>query len=244
MELSHRFTVPIGVEETWAHFNDIASVAECFPGAQVTEADEESFTGSVKVKLGPIALQYNGSGTFVEKDAAAHRFVVDAKGKDKRGNGTAGAKVTVSMAEAGGSTDVSVETDLAITGKPAQFGRGVMQDVSDKLLGQFVACLEQRLAAPEVPEVAGVSEVAGFSEAPAAPETPKAPPPPPAQGADAATPAPQVAQPPPRPASAPREPEALDLGSAVLPVLARTYWRPALAGLVLVVLLWRLLRRR
>ena len=148
MELSHRFTVPIGVEETWAHFNDIASVAECFPGAQVTEADEESFSGSVKVKLGPIALLYNGSGTFVEKDDEAHRFVVDAKGKDKRGNGTAGAKVTVSMAEAGGSTDVSVETDLAITGKPAQFGRGVMQDVSDKLLGQFVACLEQRLAGP------------------------------------------------------------------------------------------------
>ena len=85
----------------------------------------------------------------MEKDEAAHRFVVDAKGKDKRGNGTAGAKVTVSMSDAGGSTDVSVETDLAITGKPAQFGRGVMQDVSDKLLGQFVACLEQRLAAPE-----------------------------------------------------------------------------------------------
>ena len=149
MELSHQFTVPIGVEETWAHFNDIASVAECFPGAQVTEADEQSFAGSVKVKLGPIALLYNGSGTFVEKDADAHRFVVDAKGKDKRGNGTAGAKVTVTMTDAAGSTDVSVETDLAITGKPAQFGRGVMQDVSDKLLGQFVSCLEQRLTAPE-----------------------------------------------------------------------------------------------
>ena len=126
MELSHQFTVPIGVDETWAHFNDIASVAECFPGAQVTEADEESFSGSVKVKLGPIALVYNGSGTFVEKDAEAHRFVVDAKGKDKRGNGTAGAHVTVEMADAGGSTDVSVQTYLAITGKPAQFGRGVM----------------------------------------------------------------------------------------------------------------------
>jgi carbon monoxide dehydrogenase subunit G len=217
VELSHNFTVPIGVEETWAHFNDIASVAECFPGAQVTEADEQSFTGSVKVKLGPIALQYNGSGTFVEKDAEAHRFVVDAKGKDKRGNGTAGAKVTVSMADAGGSTDVSVETDLAITGKPAQFGRGVMQDVSDKLLGQFVSCLEQRLVAPEAAET---------------PEAPSAP---------VAEAAPEVRAPGP---SSPREPEALDLGSAVLPVLARTYWRPALAGLVLVVLLWRLLRRR
>src|SRR3954470_18253226 len=151
MELSHQFTVPTPVEETWAHFQDIASVAECFPGAQVTSAEADSFSGSVKVKLGPIALVYAGSGTFVEKDEAAHRFVVDAKGKDKRGNGTAGATVTLSMASAGGSTDVEVVTDLAITGKPAQFGRGVMQDVSDKLLGQFVACLEQRLSEPFEP---------------------------------------------------------------------------------------------
>ena len=152
MELTHRFTVPTGVEETWAHFEDIASVAECFPGAQVTSADGDSFAGSVKVKLGPIALVYNGSGTFVEKDEDAKRFVVDAKGKDKRGNGTAGAHVTVSMTDADGSTDVSVQTDLAITGKPAQFGRGVMQDVSDKLLGQFVACLEQRLTGGDEPD--------------------------------------------------------------------------------------------
>src|SRR6478752_10884841 len=147
MDLTHRFTVPTSVDETWAHFGDIASVAECFPGATVTSVEGDSFSGSVKVKLGPIALVYNGSGTFVEKDDAAHRFVVDAKGKDKRGNGTAGAKVTLTMAAAGTGTDVEVVTDLSITGKPAQFGRGVMQDVSDKLLGQFVACLEQRLSA-------------------------------------------------------------------------------------------------
>ncbi len=146
MDLSHSFTVPTPVEETWAHFQDIASVAECFPGATVSSAEGDTFAGSVKVKLGPIALVYNGSGTFVEKDETAHRFVVDAKGKDKRGNGTAGAKVTLAMApSASGGTDVKVDTDLAVTGKPAQFGRGVMQDVSDKLLGQFVNCLEQRL---------------------------------------------------------------------------------------------------
>ena len=215
MELSHQFTVPIGVEETWAHFNDIASVAECFPGAQVTEADEQSFAGSVKVKLGAIALQYYGSGTFVEKDAEAHRFVVDAKGKDKRGNGTAGAKVTVTMSDADGSTDVSVETDLAVTGKPAQFGRGVMQDVSDKLLGQFVACLEQRLTAPEAePEPEG-SPQAEPSQA-AAPAAEKAPPP----------------------------VEALDLGSAVLPVLLKSYWKHALAALAGLAVVRRLLRRR
>jgi carbon monoxide dehydrogenase subunit G len=224
VELNHRFTVPIGVEETWAHFNDIASVAECFPGAQVTEADESSFSGSVKVKLGPIALQYNGSGTFVEKDEDAHRFVVDAKGKDKRGNGTAGAKVTVSMSDAGGSTDVSVETDLAITGKPAQFGRGVMQDVSDKLLGQFVACLEQRLAAPEP-----------------APEPPPQEEPPAGAAAASAPAAPPAAPPPPRPAP---EPQALDLGSAVLPVLLKSYWRQAAVALVVLAVLRRLLRRR
>lgn len=230
MELSHRFTVPVGVDETWAHFNDIASVAECFPGAQVTEADEESFSGSVKVKLGPIALQYNGSGTFVEKDADAHRFVVDAKGKDKRGNGTAGAKVTVSMTGSGTSTDVSVETDLAITGKPAQFGRGVMQDVSDKLLGQFVTCLEQRLTAPaDVPEpeetAAPVPEASG----------------PPAAGEDVPPPprpaAPKPPPPPPPPA------EALDLGSAVLPVLLKSYWKQGLAAIVGLALVRRLLRR-
>ncbi len=145
MELAHRFTVPTPVEETWEHFNDIASMAECFPGATVTSAEGDTFQGSCKVKLGPIALVYNGSGTFVEKDESAHRFVVDAKGKDKRGNGTAGATVKVAMNDASGSTDVEVLTDLAITGKPAQFGRGVMQDVSDKLLGQFVSCLETRL---------------------------------------------------------------------------------------------------
>ena len=107
MELEHRFTVPAGLEQTWAHFNDIEGVAGCFPGATVTEADAESFAGTVKVKLGPIALVYNGAGTFVEKDEAAHRLVIDAKGKDKRGNGTAGALVTAVMSDAGnGSTEV------------------------------------------------------------------------------------------------------------------------------------------
>ncbi len=241
MELSHHFTVPIGVEETWEHFNDIASVAECFPGAQVTEADADSFAGSVKVKLGPIALLYNGTGTFVEKDEAAHRFVVDAKGKDKRGNGTAGANVVVTMTDAGGSTDVSVQTDLAITGKPAQFGRGVMQDVSDKLLGQFVACLEQRLTAPEP-----------AAEPEATPEPPSGAGDP-APGGDplaaaASASAPAAAVPPPRPAAPrppppPAQPEALDLGSAVLPVLLKSYWKQALAAVVGLAVLRRLLSR-
>ncbi len=239
MELTHRFTVPTGIEETWAHFEDIAGLATCFPGAQVTSVDGDTFAGSVKVKLGPIALVYNGSGTFVEKDDDAHRFVVDAKGKDKRGNGTAGAKVTLSMVESGTSTDVEVLTDLAITGKPAQFGRGVMQDVSDKLLGQFVGCLEQRLTGPsESPEAVEVVAPADPDEAvtsDSAAATAAAVPPPPVE----APPAPAAA--PPRPAQAPppAQDSSLNLGSTVLPILLKAYWKPIVGGLaVLALLIW------
>ena len=223
MDLTHTFTVPTSVEETWAVFQDIASVAECFPGATVASAEGDTFSGSVKVKLGPIALVYNGSGTFVEKDEAAHRFVVDAKGKDKRGNGTAGAKVTLTMAAAGTGTDVVVVTDLSITGKPAQFGRGVMQDVSDKLLGQFVACLEQRLAGPSEPVVPDVP-------APTSPE--------PEQER-------QVRDQPPAPKHLANPPadDSLDLGATVLPVLVKSYWKPAAGALAGLLLLWWVVSR-
>ena len=145
---------------------DIAALAECFPGAVVTGVEGDSFSGTVKVKLGPIALQYAGSGTFVQKDDAAHRFVVEAKGKDKRGNGTAGATVTVQLSDAGdGNTRADVQTDLNITGKPAQFGRGVMQDVSDKLLNQFVACIEGKVGTPAAPEASDEAAAAPAGEA-------------------------------------------------------------------------------
>jgi uncharacterized protein len=255
MDLTHRFTVPTSVDETWAHFNDIASVAECFPGATVTSVDGDTFAGSVKVKLGPIALVYNGSGTFVEKDDAAHRFVVEAKGKDKRGNGTAGANVTVSMADASGSTDVEVVTDLSVTGKPAQFGRGVMQDVSDKLLGQFVACLETRLAGADTEPSAepgpvdqadtapgsgaGTAEVAPDPTPPAPtkefPHDPQAPAEP--GPAAASTTAPRASPP-------PGQDDAIDLGATVLPVLVRSYWKQGLGVLgILALIIWWIGRR-
>ena len=227
MDLTHRFTVPASVDEAWAHFNDIASVAECFPGASVTSVDGEHFSGSVKVKLGPIALVYNGSGTFVEKDEAAHRFVVEAKGKDKRGNGTAGATVTLTMASAGSATDVEVVTDLSITGKPAQFGRGVMQDVSDKLLGQFTDCLEQRLSEPTEAVVPDESVVDTPSE------------PLERQGVSDETAPKHLAEPPPpAPRPAPAQDDSLDLGATVLPVLVKSYWKQA-AGVVLALLVLR-----
>ncbi len=172
----------------------------------------------MKVKLGPIALVYNGSGTFTEKDEEAYRFVVDAKGKDKRGNGTAGATVTLTMdGSAGSSTDVKVHTDLAITGKPAQFGRGVMQDVSDKLLNQFVSCLEQRMGQGETPDAsaaAAAPAAAEVAEAPTAPEGEGAAPVP----ADSpATPAPPAAA----AAAAAPEPAATPARSAPHPARAR-----------------------
>jgi carbon monoxide dehydrogenase subunit G len=108
--------------------------------------DGDSFTGQVKVKVGPITVSYAGKAAFLEKDAAAHRAVVSAKGRETRGSGTAAATVTASMTGDGDSTRVSVVTDLAITGRPAQFGRGVMNDVGNKLLGQFADCLADRLA--------------------------------------------------------------------------------------------------
>jgi carbon monoxide dehydrogenase subunit G len=255
MELSHQFTVPVPVQEAWDQFQDIASVAQCFPGAQVTSVEDGTFQGSVKVKLGPIALVYNGSGTFTEKDETAHRFVVDAKGKDKRGNGTAGATVTLEMTPNGSSTDVTVDTDLAITGKPAQFGRGVMQDVSDKLLNQFVACLEQRMGR-EAPAVAPAEPAAAVPDpataavpdpaTAAVPEASAAGVPDPAAPApaDAAAPASAAAEAaPPRhagPAPSERDSDAaLDLGATVLPVLARAYWKQAVGALVVVgVIVW------
>ncbi len=225
MDLSHTFTVPTGVEETWSHFQDLGALAECFPGATIGDYDETNFSGSVKVKLGPIALVYNGSGTFVEKDDEAHRFVVDAKGKDKRGNGTAGAKVTLSMADAAGSTEVEVLTDLAITGKPAQFGRGVMQDVSDKLLGQFVACLEQRLSGDPEPAATAAPAAAASPPLDSAPAAPVAAP------APAATP------------SGTGGDDALDLGAAVVPILIKGYWKQgAAAAAVLALLVWLIKR--
>ena len=146
MELRHDFTVPASVDDAWATFMDLERVGSCFPGATITSVDESGFAGTVKVKLGPIALQYAGTGQFLERDDTAHRAVIEAKGKDKRGNGTAGATVTVQLAPSGEGTRIDVTTDLSITGKPAQFGRGVMQDVCDKLLQQFVACIEGQFA--------------------------------------------------------------------------------------------------
>jgi uncharacterized protein len=144
MDLTHRFSVPAPIDEAWNAFNNLEGLAPCFPGATITSIEGDEFAGSVKIKLGPIALLYNGSGRYVERNDADRRVVIEARGKDKRGNGTATATVSASFAESGEQTEVEVLTDLTITGKPAQFGRGVISDVSDKLLDQFVSCVSGR----------------------------------------------------------------------------------------------------
>ena len=145
MQLENSFTVPVPVDEAWRVLLDIERIAPCMPGAALDSVSGDDFTGRVKVKLGPINLTYQGKASFVEKDEAAHKAVIDARGKDQRGNGTAAATITANLAAEGAITRVHVVTDLNITGRPAQFGRGVMTDVGNKLLGQFADKLAAQL---------------------------------------------------------------------------------------------------
>jgi uncharacterized protein len=239
LELTHQFTVPAPIDDAWAAFNDLERIAPCFPGASLTSYDGEAFGGLCKVKLGPISLQYTGTGRFVSRDEAAHTAVIEAKGKDKRGNGTAAANVTATLISAGeDATDVTVKTDLNITGKPAQFGRGVMQDVSDKLLGQFASCLETKLGADTADDAAGADEADVAAAAPAeaaVEETPIA-----AEAAAAAKQTPSE----PRRTTPPEAPAAeLDLGATVLPVLIKRYAGPVIAGIIALWILRKILSR-
>lgn len=149
MELHHQFTVPVPVDEAWRVLLDIERIAPCMPGATVEGFDGEHIMGRVKVKVGPITVTYLGTAVFEEMDESAHRIVLTANGKEVRGQGTARATVTGTLAEEDGGTAVTVVTDLTITGRPAQFGRGVMADVGDKLVGQFADCVSRKLASGE-----------------------------------------------------------------------------------------------
>jgi len=230
MELTHRFSVPASIDVTWAAFNDLEGVAPCFPGATLGSVEGDDFTGSVKVKLGPIAMLYNGTGRFVERDEANHRAVIEAMGKDKRGNGTAAATVVAQLTPDGSGTAVEVTTDLSITGKPAQFGRGVIQDVSDKLLGIFVDCIADTLGPDsEQSAAAPAAAAAPATEAPSERSS----------DAASAVPGPTVPEPPRRPAK-PVEAAELNLLSAVLPVLIKRYAIPALVvvAVVIAIIVW------
>jgi carbon monoxide dehydrogenase subunit G len=143
MEIADSFRVSTPLDETWRVLLDIDGIAPCMPGAQLQEVDGNEYRGVVKVKVGPITAQYKGTATLAEVDEAGRRIVLDASGRDTRGQGNAKASIVVTMNDDAGGTRVDVVTDLSITGKVAQFGRGVLDDVSAKLLRQFVENLER-----------------------------------------------------------------------------------------------------
>ena len=148
MDLQNSFVVPADIDTAWRTLLDVEAIAPCMPGATLETVDGDTFTGSVKVKLGPVNMTYGGKARFVEKDEAQHRAVIEGTGKETRGSGTASALVTCQLvAETADRTRVEVTTDLTVTGKPAQFGRGVMQDVAGRIIDQFSANLESVIAA-------------------------------------------------------------------------------------------------
>jgi uncharacterized protein len=165
MQLENKFTIAVPIEKAWEALNSPETVAPCFPGATLQTNEGDSFTGTVKVKLGPISLTYKGKGTYVSRDDAAHKVVIEASGRDSRGNGTASATVTGTMvADGPDKTAVTMVTDMTVTGRPAQFGRGVMSDVADKIIGQFAACVADKLAPQaQAPSSGGAASSASSS---------------------------------------------------------------------------------
>jgi hypothetical protein len=148
MELRNEFTVPAPVSEVWKTLLDVEQIAPCLPGATVDRVEGDEVAGRVKVKVGPITASYAGSARFVTKDESEHRFVLEGSGRETRGSGSASATVETRMSEQGSATQVIVDTNLQISGKQAQFGRGMLADVAGKLTDQFAACLAERVRGP------------------------------------------------------------------------------------------------
>lgn len=157
--LNHSFTVPVPVDDAWRILTDVERIAPCLPGAQLQEIEGDVYRGVVKVKVGPIQAQFKGQASFVERDDANHRAVLKGEGRDTGGKGNASAMITATMTRLSDSeTTCNVTTDLTITGKVAQFGRGAMKDISDKLLAQFVENLNTLISEQPTASSAPVAE--------------------------------------------------------------------------------------
>jgi carbon monoxide dehydrogenase subunit G len=143
VKIEDSFRVDVPIDEAWKVLLDLERIAPCLPGAQLTEVEGDEYRGTVKIKVGPITAQYKGVAKIEEADEANHKVVLQAEGRDTRGQGNASATVTATLVDESGATTVNIDTDLNITGKVAQFGRGVMADVSSKLLGQFAENLQR-----------------------------------------------------------------------------------------------------
>ncbi|MFM9112239.1 MAG: SRPBCC family protein [Actinomycetota bacterium] len=166
MDLHHEFTVNVPVDEAWRTLTDLERIAPCLPGAQLTEVEGDTYRGQVKVKVGPILAQFKGQASFVSRDDAAHTATLKGEGRDTTGKGNASAMITAALTALDAtSTKSVVDTDLSISGKVAQFGRGALADVSDKLLAQFVDNLNQLIA----------STPAQTTSAPATSDSPSSP---------------------------------------------------------------------
>ena len=248
MKLENRFTVPVPVDEAWKVLLDVERIAPCMPGATLTSVDGDAFEGKVKVKVGPINLTYGGKARFVSKDDATHVAVIDGSGKETRGTGTAKALITCRLIDQGDTTDVEVDTDLNVTGKPAQFGRGVLADVSGKLVDQFAACLSEEIRSGTPTAETEVSALAGVEGSGPPVEAEDLAPTPDAAERAATGDVPVVPGPAATPTPGPRavqprqSAEAIDLlGTAGAPVLKRL--APVLGGLLLVLLVVRRLLR-
>jgi uncharacterized protein (TIGR03382 family) len=222
MKIANQFTVSAPIEQAWDVLCDLEQVIPLMPGAQLIGHEGDDYLGKVKVKVGPVTSEFSGKVRFVEQDRDQHRAVIDGKGKESRGTGNAAATVTTQLHEAGERTHVTVDTDLKIVGKLAQFGSSMLQQVSAKLLGQFVESLEAELAAKNAASSAG-PEISANGETAAAPTQP-------------------VAEP--RQAPAAAEPAPIDLLELAGGGQLKKYGSVLLAVLAVLVLVWVLRRRR
>ena len=179
MELENSFIVPADIDTAWRTLLDVESITPCMPGATLVSFTGDAFVANVKVKLGPVTQTFKGEGVFLSKDEATHTAVIKASGQETKGGGTAAANITASLvAEGPNSTRANIVTDLTITGKIAQFGKGVIVDVSKKLIDQFAANLQQVITAQGATQAA-----AGAADEPSG-SAPVAPTPAPVQAAD------------------------------------------------------------
>jgi uncharacterized protein (TIGR03382 family) len=218
MKIANQFTVSAPIDRAWDVLCDLEQVIPLMPGAQLTGHEGDDYLGKVKVKVGPVTSEFSGKVRFVEQDRDQHRAVIDAKGKESRGTGNAAATVTAQLREDGERTSVAVDTDLKIVGKLAQFGSGMLQQVSEKLLGQFVESLEAELAATNKRTTEPTASPASPTETEAAPG--------------------------PRHAAPAAEPEPIDLLELAGGDQLKKYGAAAIGVLAVLVLIWVLRRRR
>jgi uncharacterized protein len=260
VKINNEFTVSVPVDQAWDIMLDLERVAPCLPGAAIQGSEDDEYQGTMKVKIGPITANYKGTVKVEEADEENHRAVMQATGRDARGQGTASATIVSTLQEEGDETRVKVETDMRLTGRAAQFGRGIAQDVATKMLTQFAECLERELsgggAAEEAANAAPTSEDDGAvsQEAPPATsvggtagrvvssEDPRVMAGGTVEGAVLSDGATEAAAGTGAPRREPEEPEAFDLGAASQEAILKRAV-PVLAGLGLLAFLIWLIRR-